>query len=113
MMPAPAEERRAHKRQNLACPTALLDSGGEIIAKGKTVNLSEGGALVSVPIESAPDMAADVEIRFSVPRSTANTYMLEEFASLACVTRHQPLVDESRAGVAIRFNKPLELGLEV
>ena len=84
-----------------------------MLARGRTINISDGGALVSIPRDTAPEISANVNARFSVPRSTPNTYMLEQFASSACVVRRQALVDDSRAGVAVRFSKPLKLGLEV
>ncbi len=106
------EERREHKRHGLDCPVAVFCRGGQELTRGKTVNISDGGAFVSIPIKPIPDISADVNVTFSVPRTTPNTYMLEEFASPASIIRHQPLVDESLAGLAIRFDRPLELGLE-
>jgi len=84
-----------------------------MIAKGKTLNISNGGALLSIPVSLVPQISTDINVTFFVPRSTPNTYMLEEFASSACVTRREPLANESATGVAIRFSRPLELGLEV
>jgi len=112
-MPLPGEERRSYKRHNLDCPVAILDRGGRAVARGRTVNLSDGGALVSIPTSYAPEVSTNVKVLFSVPRATPNTYMLEEFASPACVVRRQGLVDESAEGVAVRFTRPLNLALEI
>ena len=51
-------------------------------------------------------------ISFAVPRSTANTYMLEDFSAQARVLRHQPLRNADLAGVAVQFVQPIDLGLE-
>jgi hypothetical protein len=107
------QERRVHKRQNLACPISFLSRGGHAVAVGKTINISDGGALISLPACAIPDIGANVNVKFAVPRNTPNTYMLEKFASQACVTRRHALLKDSSAGVAVRFGRPLDLALEV
>ena len=107
------EERRAHKRQQLACPVSLFSRGGQALAQGNTVNISDGGALVSVPGGSAPEADAEINLTLSVPRATASTYMLEEFATAGRVIRRRQLDDGQTAGLAVHFRKPLGLALEV
>ena len=106
-------ERREHKRHDLACPIRFYDRGGVEIAHAKTTNLSDGGAFVGVPIRFLSDIGEQVNVAFSVPRSTPNTYMLEDFASEARVVRHVAMQDTDHAGIALAFSGPLELEIEV
>ena len=59
--------------------SALTADGHGVIAQTRSVNISDGGALLSLPADAAPESGADVLLRFAVPRATPNTYMLEEF----------------------------------
>lgn len=106
-------EQRKHRRTEIACPASVFDRSGRLQAKGRTMNLSDGGACVSVPIDRLPRIHDRVNVTFSVPRSTPNTYMLEEFASPADVVRHEPLEDTALVAVAIQFERPMDLALEV
>ena len=105
-------ERRRHARRDVACPVAIAGGGDSRTARGKTLNISDSGALLSVPIEYLPDVTKQVNISVSVPRATANTYMFEEFQSRATVTRHEPMIDDRLAGVAVRFDRVLEFNLQ-
>ena len=108
-----SREHREHERVELACPIKLYDNGGEVLAQSKTLNISDGGALVSLPLDSLPKIGSKANITLSVPRSTPTTYMLEDFACRGEVIRHQPLVESNFAGLALRFEEPQELGLVV
>ena len=107
-------ERRRHKRYPLPCPARISTGTGSQEAQGRTVNVSDGGVFVAVPL-SWPLPACDeaVDVVFSLPRSTPNTYMLEEVRSTARVLRHQPLKNDRLAGLALQFAKPLDLAVEV
>lgn len=107
------QQRRQHNRVKVECPVTFFTRSGEAAAKGKSVDLSNGGIFVSVPVEEAGDIRGTVNLTFSVPRSTENTYMLEDFACQADILRSQALVDENSTGVAVAFTKPLDLDLEV
>jgi c-di-GMP-binding flagellar brake protein YcgR len=109
---ARAAERRQDKRFPLACPVVLLDDEKDSPLKARTVNVSDGGLLLSMPSEAAPEQDRRLTVRLLVPRSTPNTYMLEEFVGQARVLRHQELADDSSA-VAVQFVKRLRLDLEV
>ena len=108
-----ASERRRHKRLELKCPITMAAAAGEPIGRSRTANISDGGALVYLPAGELPACGSEVDLAISVPRRTANTYMLEEFASRAKVLRHQPPGDDPAAAVAFQFAEPLALGLEV
>ena len=106
-------ERRKHRRSRISCPAAVLSVDGQELVKGRTVNLSDGGLLISVKADSLPALDGNVQARFSVPRSTPSTYMLEEFSSPARVVRRQPLVKPKLTGIALQFQQDVPLGLEV
>lgn len=107
-------ERRAHRRWPLNCPVALLDDQGELIARSRTDNLSDGGAYVVLPVEALPRAAGQqaLRVQISVPRTTTNTYMLEDFQARATVVRTEPLVNADQAGLALAFQAPLSLDLD-
>ena len=108
--PYDGSERRRHKRYRVPCPVRL--SGGPAgEAAGKTANVSDGGLLVALPRRTLPACGSLVDVLLRVPRSTPNTYMLEEFTSRARVVRHE--TSGSRASAALQFLRPLELAVEV
>jgi hypothetical protein len=105
-------ERRRHQRYELECPIRLSDASGRIVAQTRTENLSDGGAFVGMSIEDLPPLTAPLAVKLSVPRTTPNTRMLEEFSCGARVVRHHPFKDERVAGVGLAFDEPLELMLD-
>jgi hypothetical protein len=106
-------ERREHERHDLACPIRFYDRGGVEITQAKTTNVSDGGVFVPVPIRFLAEIGKQVNVAFSLPRSTPNTYMLEDFASEAKVIRQTAMQDVDHAGIALEFAEPLELEIEV
>ena len=105
-------ERRKHKRHDIPCPVKILDSEGGLLAKSKCQNISDGGILVPLPPTAAGKMGANVQIEISVPRTTPNTYMLEQFSSMARVIRTQD-TDSAGIAAAFEFARPLNLAIEV
>ncbi|HOF19081.1 MAG TPA: PilZ domain-containing protein [Phycisphaerae bacterium] len=105
-------ERRTHRRYDLSGPFDLLGGNGAP-AHARLLNLSDGGAFVSLPIGSLPSCGKRFDVRFIVPRATANTRMVEEFSCRATVVRHQPLFDDNFGGVGLQFAQPLQLAIEV
>ena len=108
-----AAERRAYKRFTMPCVSEIGDVNGADGIKGKAVNLSDGGLLVAMPVETLPARDSMVRVNFSLPRSTPNTYMLEDVACKAKVIRHEPMKDDSMAGVALKFTEPVSLMIEI
>jgi c-di-GMP-binding flagellar brake protein YcgR len=106
-------ERRENPRTDLRCAVSLYNRAGKLIVRAKTVNISDGGMLVSIPVRALPKLEDHADATLSVPRSTPTTHMLEDFACPVRVVRHQPMVDERFAGVALAFDEPQELSLEV
>ena len=107
------DERRRHKRTDLSCRVTVSCGKRDRQATGKTMNVSDGGAVLSLPVKSLPELKEMVHVRLSLPRSTPNTHMIEEFDTQATVLRHELLHDDRYAGMAIRFTKGVDLGLEV
>jgi len=112
-MQKPAYERRRHKRLRLPCPITLYDSKGEALCASKTIDVSDGGVFLQVPLKELPGCGAKVSVALAVPRTTENTYMLEEVDADAVVVRHQPMKDETVAGIGVEFQPPRDLMLEV
>ncbi len=106
-------ERRDNKRANLSCAVKLLDRAGQLMAESKTVNISDGGLMVTLPVDSLPSIGTRVNLEVALPRSTPSSFMLEKLTTQARVLRHQPMIDDRFAGAALRFAKSLKLTLDV
>jgi len=102
-------ERRRHRRFDIPCRLRLeLDSGEDI--RARTVNVCDGG--VYFITENPPEVGREVNVHLVVPRDTANTFFLEQFAARAQVVRcDRPPDGRPGAGVALRFEKELALDL--
>ncbi len=111
MTPSP-DERRAYKRFDLTCPVVVTDTAGKELLHTKTLNFSNGGALLTAPIEDTIPLGQPVHIDVRLGRSTANTFMFENVSTDANILRHEPMKDNSSVATAMKFTKPLQLGLE-
>ena len=105
-------ERRRYKRHALPCRVKFTDPRGHIQAEGKSLNISDGGLLVSLPLAEIPQRNTTTRVHVSLPRYTTNTFMLEDVERDGMVVRHAPLRDDRFAGVAVRFEEPVRLQLE-
>ncbi len=105
-------ERRDDKRANLTCTVKLLGRAGELMAESKTVNISDGGLMITLPVEALPSIGTRVNLEVSLPRSTPSSFMLEKLTTQARVLRHQPMVDDRFAGAALSFAKGQKLSLD-
>jgi hypothetical protein len=112
-MPAPKHERRKHKRHRLDCPVRLDRPGGKPGGKSRTINVSDGGTLLPAPEGFDPAVGQRVTVHFSVPRQTPNTFLLEQFEAPASIVRAETPKRGARGQVALKFDSPLDLGLEV
>ena len=109
------DERRQHRRWDMACPITLQDAAGQPLLQGRSLNVSNGGLYLTtrdgeLPVGSLPER---ITVLLSVPRSTPNSFMFEEFRGDAAVVRHLPPDGQRGAGVALRFVQPLGLDLDV
>ena len=111
---AARQERRAHRRYDLACPIAILDGNPEALFRGRCENVSDGGVYLTVRAAELADdpLPARMTIKLSVPRSTPNSFMYEEVAAEATLIRQFPCDDGRRSGLALRFVRPVVLDLE-
>ena len=110
-MAKPIYERRQYKRHPLGCPAHLADETGTCLLAGKTVNISDGGLIMPAP-EAAAQPGQQLDLKLSIPRSTPNTFLMQAFTAKAIVVRHD-LSDDDAGRVAVRFEPPLDLDLEV
>ena len=112
-MAGPKHERRKHKRHKLECAVRLGRPSGKPGGKSRTINVSDGGTLMPAPEGFDPAIGQRVTVRISVPRQTPNTFLLEEFETPASVVRTEPPKRGATQQVALKFDSPLDLGLEV
>ncbi len=105
-------ERRRHKRKDVTCPVTVSHSEGNVKSPGKMLNVSDSGALLSIPIEFLPEVKELVHVTVSLPRSTPNTHMVEEIKSHATVVRHHDLDNGKNAGMAVKFEDNMNLDLD-
>ncbi|HUX01983.1 MAG: PilZ domain-containing protein [Phycisphaerae bacterium] len=106
---ATVSERRKHERFDVPCRLRVeLPDGGDL--RARAVNVSDGGAYFVA--DMPPRIGQQVQVRLGVPRDTANTFFLEQFAAGASVVRHvPPKRDGEGVGVALRFEKIVPLDL--
>ncbi len=106
-------ERRLHTRVELSCPLEVTDTGGRELFRIRTMNLSDGGLYLETPVSNLPEEGVpdEVRLRLSIPRSTPNTFMLEDFTAAARILRSAPLAQGDAAGIAMQFTQPLTLNL--
>ncbi len=107
-----APERRDDKRANLSCTVKLLDRTGKLMVESKTLNISDGGLMVTLPVEALPSIGTRVNLEVALPRTTPSSFMLERLSTQAKVLRHQPMVDDRFAGAALSFASSQKLSLE-
>ena len=81
--------------------------------EGYVTSLRKHDEPVPPPItEEVVEVGHEVTVRLAVPRDTANTFFLEQFAAKArVVRREQPPDGETGARVALEFEKELVLDL--
>jgi c-di-GMP-binding flagellar brake protein YcgR len=108
-------ERRRHKRHRVSCLAKMLRESKDKseAVKTRSIDLSDGGAMLAIPIKVVPRISEKIRVVLSVPRETPNTRMVEDFSCEARVIRHQPLRDNEVVGVAVQFQPTVRLGLEV
>ncbi|MFB3893872.1 MAG: PilZ domain-containing protein [Phycisphaerae bacterium] len=109
-MPQPQAERRRYPRVRAGFPVALTDSSGlELLTK--TIDLSDGGALIPVPFSGAPAVGQEIDIKLTLPVMIAGYQRERVVACRAFVVRHQDLGLTSQIGIGIEFATPQKLDL--
>ncbi|MCX5653516.1 MAG: PilZ domain-containing protein [Planctomycetota bacterium] len=105
-----SDERRKYSRFDVPCRLRVELPGGADV-RTRAINISDGGTYF-VTEEKALDVGHTVTVRLAVPRDTANTFFLEQFAAKAKVVRREPAGgDLAGIGVALKFEKVLALDL--
>ena len=104
-----SSERRKYRRFEVPCRLRIeLPAGDDI--RARTVNVCDGG--VYFVVDRGLELGRQVYVQLTVPRDTANTFFLEQFAARAQVIRcDQPRPGRKGTGVALRFEKELALDL--
>ena len=106
---ATSAERRKFTRHSVPCRLKIEVTEGSDL-RVRTVNISDGGAYFVT--DELLEVGRKVRVRLAVPRDTANTFFLEQFAAEAKVIRCEPPAEgESASGVALAFEKILVLDL--
>lgn len=115
-------DRRSFRRVPLVCDVWQRNDGGERIGlgglTGRTLNLSDTGALIQLtglPDEnvSRPRLGQSIELTLALPRSTADTYLLEHVRVRGEVVRLDGHGKGQPASLfAVRFGQPLPLQLD-
>jgi c-di-GMP-binding flagellar brake protein YcgR len=102
-----AAERRRYHRFEVPCRLRIeWPSGREV--QTRSANISDGG--VYFVTDEVIEVGREVTVRLAVPRDTANTFFLEQFA--AQVIRRDPPDDEHQGiGIALQFANELPLDL--
>lgn len=118
-------DRRGFHRVPLVCDVWQRSETGERIGSGrfgglagKTLNVSDGGALIqltALPDDSVcrPQPGQAIELTLALPRSTADTYLLEHVKVQGEVIRvfgHGQ--DQPATTFAVRFGNPQSLQLD-
>lgn len=104
-------ERRSYVRVTVPCLAAVFDRAGRPLATSPTRDVSNGGALLHVPVASLPEVGDRVNVTISIPRARGNHRALEDFAGHARVVRHAPVDGQAVSAMAIEFENPLDLSL--
>ena len=106
---ATAAERRKFTRHAIPCRLKIeVPERGDL--RVRTINVSDGGAYFVC--DEILEVGRKLRVRLAVPRDTANTFFLEQFAAEARVVRLDPVGEgETAKGVALAFDKILALDL--
>ncbi len=104
---SPLADRRVHPRYDI--PACLrLEWEADDSVRTRAVNLSSGGAFFLAA--AAPDVGEAVRLHLAIPRDTASTFFLEQFAAAGRVIRREP-GPEGATAVAVAFDEPMALEL--
>ncbi len=106
-------ENREHHRFSLSYPIRLFSSRGHEMAASETINVSQTGAFLKIPLHQLPEPGEILNVTISIPEDCYHGEDLGDFTSEASVVRHHPREsDADLAGVAVTFSKPLQFVAE-
>ncbi len=105
-------ERRSSVRVDARCPATVFGHTGDVLAKTRAHNISDGGMLIEIPANSVPPVDSMVNLAVSVSHTDPRGVSSESFTANARVVRHHPSADdENIAFVGLAFERCLSLGL--
>jgi hypothetical protein len=96
-------DRRRYRRRPLRCPIIIRNSAGVVLADTQTLDISPGGALAPVSLQSLPRPSAQVSVEVYVPSPKRPKGATGCHRTSGKVLRHGLLSDERQAAVAIAF----------
>ena len=98
-------EQRQDIRQDLSWPVSVWLPEANRFFNGKSVNVSKGGALISIPMTTPVEPGNEIEVNF--PRTTTLAKQKGQYARIknAKVVRvdRQQMLHEGSIGIAVRF----------
>ena len=98
-------EQRNNIRQELSWPISIWLPEANRFFNGKSVNVSKGGAFISVPVTTPVEVGNEIEINFPRTRTLAKEkgqYARVKKARVLRVDREQMLYEGS-IGIAVEF----------
>jgi c-di-GMP-binding flagellar brake protein YcgR len=107
-----ARERRRYARFGVDAAVSLFEDQRELLS-GRSLNISDGGALLAAPARPAPRVGQTVQVSLRLPRSTPNSFLLEDVACPAKIVRQQRYGSNGQTALALQFDQPLDLGLDL
>ena len=100
-------EQRQDIRQDLSWPVSVWLPEANRFFNGKSVNVSKGGALISIPMTTPVEPGNEIEVNF--PRTTTLAKQKGQYARIknAKVVRvdRQQLFHEGSIGIAVQFDE--------
>ncbi|MFP3937498.1 MAG: PilZ domain-containing protein [Phycisphaerae bacterium] len=108
---ADCQDRRSHRRVPLRLPVASLGDFAEGVRGGLfTTNVSPGGMLVRMPVDSAPRHGQEVRFELTVPPGEGYSVAPCLISGQGKVVRTDP-GNANQCEVAVRFTQKLSLGV--
>ena len=113
MMSDAFAEQREHPRIPVTWPVRLFDdNNGRQILQTRTIDLSNGGALVEMPPEELVEVGDLLRVELvAPPPEGSGEGAVRHLWCRARVVRHHPCKGAEQTGVAMEFQQLLNLGL--
>ncbi len=106
-MPEKGKERRDHERFDVPCTVCLLSRSGQAIATVETINISDGGALMSAREEVNVSVGDRITIEVTVPEK-GDPDRSHTLSCPATVIRKVDAAAPYDTLVAVAFPEPLD-----
>lgn len=100
-------ERRRHPRFKLVCPGRLLTEEGQLLATTRTMDVSDGGALLQVAPETPLAIGDRICVELDIPASADGT-PARHVVARARIVRKIDSEFPYKMPVAVEFCEPLD-----